>query len=254
MRVAVCGSKPLPETMITFCQFVSKILRNKIDYDWSQTPEVFSPQCVNKSGPWFNIKMSSYRYRKSHCGDKTVVRSSYLHNGISYTSKMASFYWISPQEVMMFDMTWYCQVMVQYNTILHVALYRLRFEHSWYFELHSLALVGDMRGLFWVRWRTALSWLLRLQIRSFLGQYGFQSLPLSGLNWIKRRITPPGRIPPLSQKPQEVSQRKTANYFPLLSNRSHTFLVYNRYCHITKIQTKWGSSPFKLIVRNELTM
>ena len=37
----------------------------------------------------------SYQYRKSHCGDKTVVRSSYLHNGISYTGKMASLYWIS---------------------------------------------------------------------------------------------------------------------------------------------------------------
>ena len=49
------------------------------------------------TGPWFNIKMSSYQYRKSHCGDKTVVRSSYLHNGISYTGKMASLYWISPQ-------------------------------------------------------------------------------------------------------------------------------------------------------------
>ena len=47
-------------------------------------------------GPWFNIKMSSYQYRKSHCGDKTVVRSSYLHNGISYTGKMTSLYWISP--------------------------------------------------------------------------------------------------------------------------------------------------------------
>ena len=45
-------------------------------------------------GPWFNIKMSSYQYRKSHCGDKTVVRSSYLHNGISYTGKMTSLYWI----------------------------------------------------------------------------------------------------------------------------------------------------------------
>ena len=39
------------------------------------------------SGPWFNIKMSSYQYREYHCGDKTVVRSSYLHNGISYTGK-----------------------------------------------------------------------------------------------------------------------------------------------------------------------
>ena len=48
-------------------------------------------------GPWFNIKMSSYQYRKSHYGDKTVVRSSYLHNGISYAGKMSSLYWISPQ-------------------------------------------------------------------------------------------------------------------------------------------------------------
>ena len=38
--------------------------------------------------------MASYQYRKSHCGDKTVVRSSYLHNGISYTGKMTSLYWI----------------------------------------------------------------------------------------------------------------------------------------------------------------
>ena len=38
--------------------------------------------------------MSSYQDRKSHCGDKTVVRSSYLHNGISYTGKMSSLYWI----------------------------------------------------------------------------------------------------------------------------------------------------------------
>ena len=48
-------------------------------------------------GPWFNIKISSYRYRKSHCGDNTVVRSSYLHNGISYTGKTISLYWFSPQ-------------------------------------------------------------------------------------------------------------------------------------------------------------
>ena len=45
-------------------------------------------------GPWFNIKMPSYQYRKSHYGDKRIVRSSYLHNGISYTGKMTSLYWI----------------------------------------------------------------------------------------------------------------------------------------------------------------
>ena len=49
------------------------------------------------SGPWFNIKMSSYQYRKYHCGDKMVVKSSYLHNGISYTDKMTFLYWISHQ-------------------------------------------------------------------------------------------------------------------------------------------------------------
>ena len=47
-------------------------------------------------GPWFNIKMSSYQHKKSHCGDKTVERSSYLHNGISYTGKI-SLYWIGAQ-------------------------------------------------------------------------------------------------------------------------------------------------------------
>ena len=43
--------------------------------------------------------MSSYQYRKSHCGDKTVVRSSYLHNGISYTGKITSLYWIRAQVI-----------------------------------------------------------------------------------------------------------------------------------------------------------
>ena len=48
-----------------------------------------------RPGPWFYIKMSSYQYRKSHCGDKTILRPSYLHNGISYTGK-TSLYWIGP--------------------------------------------------------------------------------------------------------------------------------------------------------------
>ena len=44
----------------------------------------------------------SYPYRKSHCEDKTVVRSSYLNNGISYTGKTTSF-WIGTQEH-----SWWC--------------------------------------------------------------------------------------------------------------------------------------------------
>ena len=55
--------------------------------------------CYKAPGPWFNIKMPSYQYRKFHCGDKTVVRSSYLHNGISYTGKVASLYWINAQAI-----------------------------------------------------------------------------------------------------------------------------------------------------------
>ena len=49
---------------------------------------------------WFNKKMPSYQYRKSHCGDKTILRQSYLHNGISYTGKTASLYWIRAQVFM----------------------------------------------------------------------------------------------------------------------------------------------------------
>ena len=49
---------------------------------------------------WYiNNKLGSdsilrYCYRKSYCGDKTAVRLSYLHNGISYTGKTAS--WTNP--------------------------------------------------------------------------------------------------------------------------------------------------------------
>ena len=33
------------------------------------------------SGPWYNINMLSYQYRQCNYGDKSVVRSFYLHNG-----------------------------------------------------------------------------------------------------------------------------------------------------------------------------
>ena len=40
--------------------------------------------------------MPSYQYRKSHYGEKTILQPSYLHNGISYTGKTVSLYWIGP--------------------------------------------------------------------------------------------------------------------------------------------------------------
>ena len=52
--------------------------------------------------PWFNIKMSSYQYRKPRCGDKTVVISSYLHNKISYTGRWHRYiepYWFNSRVI-----------------------------------------------------------------------------------------------------------------------------------------------------------
>ena len=40
------------------------------------------------------FKTLSYKYRKSHCGEETVLRPSYLHITISYTSKTTHLYWI----------------------------------------------------------------------------------------------------------------------------------------------------------------
>ena len=40
--------------------------------------------------------MLSYQYKKFHCGDKTILWLSSLHNVISYTGNTASFYWIGP--------------------------------------------------------------------------------------------------------------------------------------------------------------
>ena len=45
------------------------------------------------TGPY--LKMPPYQHKKFHFGDRADVRSSYLHNGISYTGKWTSLYWIS---------------------------------------------------------------------------------------------------------------------------------------------------------------
>ena len=72
---------------------------NGFENVWKMSAILSRPQCVNPClviirRPWFNIKKSSYQYRKSNYGDKTILRPSYLHNGISYTGKTTSLYWI----------------------------------------------------------------------------------------------------------------------------------------------------------------
>ena len=82
--------------------------------------------CAARStaGPWVNIKMSSYQYRKSHCRDKTVVRSSYLHNGISYTGKMSSLYWIRS----LIRRWQYENVLVRLTVDINTVLYFVSFD------------------------------------------------------------------------------------------------------------------------------
>ena len=72
--------------------------QNSVAKTWANSNENKQYQCLWKMfcepGPRFNIKTSSYQYRKSHCGDKTILRPSYLHNGVSYNGNTTSLYWI----------------------------------------------------------------------------------------------------------------------------------------------------------------
>ena len=68
-------------------------LRHVISFARHYVTWTYSNSNALQTGGLFNIKTSSYRYRESHCADKTILRPSYLHSGISYTSKMTSLYW-----------------------------------------------------------------------------------------------------------------------------------------------------------------
>ena len=57
-------------------------------------------------GPWFNVKIPSWQYRKFHCGDKTISQPSHLHNEISNTGKTTSLYWIRLLVAMIDAMGW----------------------------------------------------------------------------------------------------------------------------------------------------
>ena len=93
-----------------------------------------------KPGARFNIKMLSYQYRKSYCGDKTVVRSSYLHNGISYTGKMSSLYWIG---ALSGYQLWKYRLLIPfmawgYNPIYSSSLFNIAVDHLTQWGIMSL--------------------------------------------------------------------------------------------------------------------
>ena len=91
-------------------------------------------------GPWFNIKMSSYQYRKSHCGDKTVVRSSYLHNGISYTGQYEQFSCLRfygfeiPQTIFLKSIQEHCSYLSLFN---YRTIWSAHGEKNLTMELHN---------------------------------------------------------------------------------------------------------------------
>ena len=98
---------------------------------------------LNSSGARFNIKMS-YQYRKSNCGDKTVVRSSYLHNGISYTGKMSSLHCIG--------------ALVPTHMSLETIKRNLWTKHVWLWFIHiSNTTINHSRGV----WHPHLSAISR---------------------------------------------------------------------------------------------
>ena len=47
-------------------------LNTRITIGWKMKPKLLLAS-VKQPGPQFNIKMTSYQYRKSHCGDKTIA-------------------------------------------------------------------------------------------------------------------------------------------------------------------------------------
>ena len=69
------------------------------------------------SGGWININMSSYQYRDSHCGDKTILWPSCLHNGISYTNKTTPLYQIGAQVDNKTNCTSHMNVLILSSTV-----------------------------------------------------------------------------------------------------------------------------------------
>ena len=97
------------------------------------------PQVRQSSpGGWINIKMPSYQYRKSHSGDKTILWPSYLHNGISYTVKMTSLYWIGAQEI--------------YARLTANPLFIITSDLAVYICWHTLRLCDVFSGKPWKYW------------------------------------------------------------------------------------------------------
>ena len=105
--------------------------------------------------------MSSYQHRKSHCGDKTVVRLSYLHNGISYTGNKTSLYWIRAQIQSKPYYMYYLIILyhLRFLKMRHHSHHNCPFWHNTLMKmLKSYSYVSSSK--FHVGWLMTYTWLL----------------------------------------------------------------------------------------------
>ena len=65
------------------------------------------------------VSSQSHQYRKSHCWDKTILRLTYLHHGISLTGKIASLYWIGGQIMRCHYFSFTVVILLQFLFICH---------------------------------------------------------------------------------------------------------------------------------------
>ena len=126
---------------ITTCKSLAIFIDNKLDgkahISYICRKSIRGIIMIIKTGPQFNIKTTSYQYRKSHCGDKTILRPSYLHNGISYTGKMTSLYWIRTQVIIRITaVSWHC------NNLLCIRILCTAIKYG--------ALENQIRWMFWI--------------------------------------------------------------------------------------------------------
>ena len=118
---------------------------------------------VKQPGPWFNIKISSYQYRKSHCGDKMVVRSAYFHNEFSYTGKMTYLYWFSPLGHTQPCLLWLCGMTANWTCWANLFM-KLRDERPWLVPI-DIPVYSRLRNnsSSWLCWVADIQWEIRLE-------------------------------------------------------------------------------------------
>ena len=109
---------------LSFSMLLYHVFWRDLSYD------LMHPRLNTYLKAWFNIKMTSYQYMKSHCGDKTMLRPSHLHNGISYTGKMTSLYWIRAHvTVYLSFITWWLAYSGKYTSQIEL-FFRDKYSHS----------------------------------------------------------------------------------------------------------------------------